>query len=95
MGSGAIRLGGVFGIASAAALDPAFLVGSPEVPKNPHDAHSHFDSAASFLTANGTLPLLHTRIGLPGAYSMIVWIGLTGLLMLAIPPVVQVESIGA
>jgi len=212
MGCGTIRVGGLFGVASAAAVIPAYLAGSPERPKNPTEAHDYFDRAASFLTANGTLPLLHllfglvflgvlvsvlrsaagptgavyiallggavflaltaaglaaevaipaaivrfndvtvgdysqpflglavwlyhyshvgsaalifatayivwrtgvlpkrsaalavlgvppllhTWIGLPGAYSMVVWIGLTGLLMLAIPPVVQVESIGA
>ncbi len=212
MGSGTIRVGGLFGVASAATVIPAYLAGSPERPKNPAEAHDYFDRAASFLTANGTLPLLHLLfglvflgvlvsvlrsaagptgavyiallggavflaltaaglaaevaipaaivrfndvtvgdysqpflglavwlyhyshigsaalifatayivwrtgvlpkwsaalavlgvppllhawIGLPGAYSMVVWIGLTGLLMLAIPPVVQVESIGA
>ncbi len=94
MGSGTIRLGGLFGVASAAAVVPAYLVGSPERPKSPTDAHDYFGRAASFLSANGTLPLLHTWIGLPGAYSMIVWLGLTGLLMLAIPPVVRIESVG-
>jgi hypothetical protein len=211
MGSGTIRLGGLFGVVSAVVIIPAYLAGSPEVPNNPTDAHDYFDSAASFLTANGTLPLLHllfgllflgvlisvlrsaagptgavyvaliggavfialtaaglaaevavpaaivrfddvtvadysqpflglavwlyhyshigsaalvfatayivwrtrvlpkwsaalavlgvlpllhTWVGVWGAYSMIVWIGLTGVLMLAIPPVVQVESVG-
>jgi hypothetical protein len=212
MGSGTIRLGGLFGIASAVAVIPAYLVGSPEVPDDPSEVRSYFDSAASFLTANGTLPLLHllfglvclgvlvsvlrpaagptgavyialiggavflaltaaglaaevavpaaivrfddvtltdysqpflgfvvwlyhysqigsaalifatayivwrtgvlpklsaalavlgvlpllhTWVGLPGAYSTIAWLGLTGLLMLAIPPVVQMESVVA
>ena len=212
MGSGTIRLGGFFGVASAAAVVPAYLVGSPERPKSPTEAHDYFDRAAAFLTANGTLPilhllfgllflgvlvsmlrsaagptgavyvallgggvflaltaaglaaevaipaaiirfndltvgqysqpflglavwlyhyshvgsaslifatayivwrtgvlpkasaalavlgippLLHTWIGLYGAYSMIAWMALTGLLMLAIPPVVRVESVGA
>jgi hypothetical protein len=212
MGSGTIRVGGLFGVVSAATIIPAYLAGSPEAPDTPSDAHAYFDSAASFLTANGTLPLLHllfgllflgvlvsvlrsaagptgavytaviggavflaltaaglaaevavpaaivrfddvtvtdysqpflglavwlyhysqigsaavifatayvvwhtgvlpkwsaalavlgvpallhTWIGLPGAYSTVAWIGLTGLLMLAIPPVVQVESVGA
>jgi hypothetical protein len=211
MGSGTIRLGGLFGVVSAIVIIPAYLAGSPEVPNNPTDAHDYFDSAASFLTANGTLPLLHllfgllflgvlisvlrsaagptgavyvaliggavfialtaaglaaevavpaaivrfddvtvtdysqpflglavwlyhyshigsaalifatayvtwrtgvlpkwsaalavlgvlpllhTWVGLWGAYSMIVWIGLTGVLMLAIPPTVRVESVG-
>ncbi|MCV7278694.1 hypothetical protein H7J88_03420 [Mycolicibacterium flavescens] len=39
--------------------------------------------------------LLHTWIGLTGAYCVIAWMALTGLLMLAIPPVVRVESVGA
>jgi hypothetical protein len=212
MGSGTIRLGGLFGVASAATLIPAYLAGSPEAPDTAADAHAYFDSAASFLIANGTLPLLHllfgllfvgvlvstlrsaagptgavytaviggavflaltaaglaaevavpaaivrfddvtvtdysqpflglavwlyhysqigsaaaifatayvvwrtgvlpkwsaalavlgvpallhTWIGLPGAYSTVAWIGLTGLLMLAIPPVVRMESVGA
>jgi hypothetical protein len=212
LGSGTIRLGGLFGILSAATVVPAYLAGSPERPKSPTEAHEYFDRATSFLMANGTLPLLHlmfgvlflgvlvsmlrsaagptgavyvallgggvflaltaaglaaevaipaaivrfndvtvgdysqpflglavwlyhyshigsaalifatayivwrtgvlpgwsaafavlgvppllhTWIGLRGAYSMIVWVGLTGLLMLAIPPVVHVESVGA
>lgn len=64
MGSGTIRLGGLFGVASAAAIVPAYLVGSPERPKSPADAHDYFGRAASFLTANGTLPLLHLFFGL-------------------------------
>jgi hypothetical protein len=212
MGSGTTRLGGLCGVASAGVIIPAYLVGSPEGPKSPSDANRYFDDAASFLTANGTLPLLHllfgllfvgvlvsvlrsaagptagvyiavtggaaflaltaaglaaevavpaaivrfgdvtladysqpflglsvwlyhysqigsaalifatasvvrrtavlpkwsavlavlgvppllhTWVGLPAAYSTVVWFGLTGLLMLAIPPVVQMESIGA
>lgn len=212
MGSGTIRLGGVFGLACAATIVPAYVVGSPEQPDSPNDVKAYFDSAASFLTANGTLPLLyllfgilflgvlisvlrsaagpngavyaaliggsaslilvtaglaaevavpaaivrfgnvsvteysqpflglsvwlyhygqigsavlifatayvvwrtevlpkwsaalavlgvpallHTWIGLPSAYCVIAWIALTGLLMLAIPPVVRVESVGA
>jgi hypothetical protein len=64
MGSGTTRLGGLFGVASAAAVIPAYLAGSPETPKSPSDAHAYFDSVASFLTANGTLPLLHLLFGL-------------------------------
>lgn len=63
MGSGTIRIGGLFGIASAALALPAYAVGSPETPTNPEEAHRYFDSAASFLTANGTLPLLHLLFG--------------------------------
>jgi hypothetical protein len=212
MGSGTIRLGGLFGFASAGFVMPAYLVGSPEVPKSSSDAHAYFDKASAFLTNNGTLPLLHllfglaflgvlaamlrsaagptgavylaliagsvffaltaaglaaevavpaaivrfddvtvtdytqpflslavwlyhysqigsaalifatayvvwrtgvlpkwsaalavlgllplvhTWVGLPAAYSTVIWFGLMGLIMLAIPPVVQVESIGA
>jgi hypothetical protein len=58
------RIGGLLGIASAAAVIPAYLVGSPEVPSRPADASQYYDSAASFLTANGTLPLLHLLFGL-------------------------------
>jgi hypothetical protein len=212
MGSGTIRLGGLCGLVSAATVIPAYLAGSPERPNSPQQAHDYFDRAASFLIANGTLPLahlffgivflgvlvsvlrtatgpnpavyiallggglflaltaaglaaevaipaaivrfndvsvgdyaqpflglsvwlyhyshigsatlifatayivwrtgvlpkwsaalailgipplLHTWIGLPGAYSMVLWVALTGLVMLAIPPVVHVESVGA
>ncbi|MDQ2636244.1 MAG: hypothetical protein M3Y83_05120 [Actinomycetota bacterium] len=63
MGSGTIRLGGLCGIASAAVIVPAYLVGSPEKPDGPSGVQSYFDSAASFLTANGTLPLLHILFG--------------------------------
>ena len=207
MGSGMIRLGGLLGVASAAVIVPAYVVGSPETPKDADGLQAYFDSAATFLTLNGTLAALHLLflgvlvsmlrsaagptgavytavlgaavfvaltaaglaaevavpaaivrfddpmtnysqpffglavwlyhyshigsaalifatayivwrtgvlpkwsatlallgvpalshiwIGLPGAYSVIVWIALTGLLMLAIPPVVRVESVGA
>jgi hypothetical protein len=64
MGSGTTRIGGLLGIASAAIVIPAYLVGSPEVPSRPEDAHQYYDNAASFLTANGTLPLLHLLFGL-------------------------------
>lgn len=64
MGSGTTRIGGLFGVASAAAVIPAYLVGSPETPKNADDAGRYFDEADWFLTANGTLPLLHLLFGL-------------------------------
>jgi hypothetical protein len=212
MGSGTIRIGGLCGLGAAGVIVPAYLVGSPERPSDPSDAHTYFDGAASFVTANGTWPLLHilftvlflailvsmlrsaagptgavytasigggtfvaltaaglaaevavpaamvrfddvtvadyaqpflglavwlyhysqicsaavifatayivwrtrvlpkwsaalaalgvlprlhTWVGSPAAYSTVVWLGLTGLLMLTIPPVVTVESIGA
>ena len=64
MRSGTIRLGGLFGVAAAAAIVPAYLVGSPEAPKNSSDAHRYFGDAAWFLTANGTLPMLHLLFAL-------------------------------
>lgn len=212
MGSGTIRIGGLCGLIAAGAAIPAYLAGSPERPRTLDEADVYFADAASFVTANGTvpllhllfgvaflgvllsllrsaagptgavytavvggglflaltaaglaaevavpaavarssdvsvvdhaqpfltlavwlyhyshigsaalifatayvvwrtgvlprwsaglavfgvLPLLHTWVGLPGAYSMVAWIALTGLLMLAIPPVVRVESVVA
>jgi hypothetical protein len=58
------RVGGLMGVVSAAAVVPAYLVGSPEVPSRPEQAAQYFEHAASFLTANGTLPLLHLLFGL-------------------------------
>ena len=43
----------------------------------------------------GVLPLLHTWIPLPAALSSLLWVGLIGLIMLAVPPVVRVESVVA
>ena len=64
MSSAATRIGGLCGIAAAVVIIPASTVGSPEAPKTPADAHSYYDSASSFVTANGTLPLLHLLFGL-------------------------------
>lgn len=64
MGSGTIRLGGLFGVACAGAAIPAYLVGSPETPGDTGAVDAYFDSAATFLTLNGTLPLLHLLFGL-------------------------------
>jgi hypothetical protein len=64
MASAATKIGGLCGIAAALVIIPAYTVGSPEVPKTPADAQSYYDSASSFLTANGTLPLLHLLFGL-------------------------------
>lgn len=61
MGSGTIRLGGLFGICSAAAAVPAYAAGSPEATD---DERAYFDSASSLLTANATIPLLHLLFGL-------------------------------
>jgi hypothetical protein len=95
MGSGTIRIGGACGVVAASTAIPAYVAGSPERPENAEQSVAYFDSVTSFLTANATVPLAHTWVGLPGAYSMVAWLGLTGLTMLAVPPVVRMESIGA
>src|ERR1700709_1369317 len=61
MGSGTTRIGGVFGVAAAAAVIPAYLVGSPE---RAGDADEYLDRASAFVAANGTLPVLHLLFGL-------------------------------
>jgi hypothetical protein len=58
------RIGGLFGLASAALIIPAYLVGSPGTPRTGTGAQNYFDGASTFLTANGTLPLLHLLFGL-------------------------------
>lgn len=58
------RIGGLFGIASALVIIPAYLVGSPEAPDTTAEAQGYFDSVSSFLTANGTLALLHVLFAL-------------------------------
>lgn len=62
MGSGTIRLGGLFGIASAAVIIPAYLVGSPE--RLVGSAETYLEKASAFIAANGALPLLHVLFGL-------------------------------
>lgn len=64
MGSGTIRLGGLLGVACSGVIVPAYLVGSPETPKDTGAVDAYFDSAATFLTLNGTLALLHLLFGL-------------------------------
>lgn len=64
MGTGTTRIGGLFGVASAVAVIPAYVVGSPEVPKKAEDARRYYEDASSFLSAKGTLPLLHVLFGL-------------------------------
>lgn len=64
MGSGTIRIGGLCGVVAAGALIPALLAGTPESPQSPDDARRYFDDAGAFLTANGTLPLLHVLFAL-------------------------------
>jgi hypothetical protein len=63
MSGTANRIGGLFGLASAVAIIPAYVVGSPETPRTGTGAQSYFDGASTFLTANGTLPLLHLLFG--------------------------------
>ncbi|MGE2725135.1 hypothetical protein [Mycolicibacterium pulveris] len=63
MGTGTIRIGGLCAIASAAAIVPAYLAGSPDQPDAPGGVQSYVEGAASFLTANGVLPLLHILFG--------------------------------
>ncbi|TFV56047.1 hypothetical protein E4P42_20870 [Mycobacterium sp. PS03-16] len=63
MGSGTIRVGGLCGVVSAAAAMPAYLVGSPERPDDAAAAQRYVDDAATFLTANGTVPLAHLLFG--------------------------------
>jgi hypothetical protein len=62
MGSGTTRIGGTFGVAAAAAVIPAYLVGSPE--RFAGNADEYLDRASAFVAANGTLPLLHLLFGL-------------------------------
>jgi hypothetical protein len=62
MGSGTTRVGGLFGVAAAASVIPAYLVGSPE--RLAGDADEYLDRASAFVAANGALPLLHLLFGL-------------------------------
>lgn len=64
MASAATRIGGLCGIAAALVIIPAYTVGSPEAPKTSSDAQSYYDSASSFITANGTWALPHLLFGL-------------------------------
>jgi hypothetical protein len=64
MGSGTIRLGGGFGLVAAVAMIPAYLVGTPDVPRTPEEAVEYYESGSSFVTANGIVPLLHILFGL-------------------------------
>ena len=62
MGSGTTRIGGLFGVAAAAAVIPAYLVGSPERLSGNADVYR--ERASAFIAANGALPLLHLLFGL-------------------------------
>ncbi|WP_099024253.1 hypothetical protein [Mycolicibacterium palauense] len=63
MNATAAKIGGLFGVASALTIIPAYWVGTPESPKSSADAVRYFHHVATFLTANGTLPLLHIAFG--------------------------------
>lgn len=64
MGSGTIRVGGLAGLVSALAMIPAYLVGTPDAPRTPGEAAEYYERGASFVTANGVLPLAHLLFGL-------------------------------
>ena len=64
MGSTTIRVAGVCGILGAAALVPALVVGSPEKLTDSDGVLGYFGSMTGFVTANGTLPLLHVLLTL-------------------------------
>jgi hypothetical protein len=80
MGTLATRIGGVFGILSVLVMIPALTVGSPDAPHTADEARRYYDSGSAFVTANGTVPMLHTLFG-------IVFVGaLTSMLMRAVGP---------
>ena len=55
-----VRLGGIFGLLSVAAMIPAYPVGSPDLPGSPEEAGSYFEEGlGTFVFSNGVLPLLH------------------------------------
>ena len=59
-----VRFGGAFGILCALAMIPAYVVGTPDSPRTLQAAREYYDSGSAFVTANGTLPLLHILFGL-------------------------------
>jgi hypothetical protein len=59
-----VRFGGAFGILCALAMIPAYAVGTPDSPRTLQAAREYYDSGSAFVTANGTLPLLHILFGL-------------------------------
>ena len=80
MGTLATRIGGVFGILAVLVMIPAFTVGSPDQPHTADEARNYYDAGASFVLANGTVPMLHTLFG-------IVFVGaLTSMLIRAVGP---------
>lgn len=51
-----------------------------------------FPKWSAALAVLGVPSLLHMWIGLPGAYTTIAWLGLTGLLLLVLPPVLDIAT---
>lgn len=64
MASAVIRFGGLCALLSALAIIPAYVVGTPDAPTTPAEAAGYYDSASSFVTVNGALPVLHLLFGL-------------------------------
>jgi len=64
VGTLATRIGGAFGILSVLMVIPAFLVRSPEAPRNFGSANRYYNEANWFVVANGQFPLLHTLFGI-------------------------------
>jgi hypothetical protein len=64
MDSAGTRIGGLSGLVAALVVIPAYLIGSPDVPRTPDEATSYYASVSSFVTLNGALPLLHILFGL-------------------------------
>jgi len=64
MNSTTVRIGGVFGMVCALAMIPAYVVGTPDAPRTPQAARDYYRGGSAFITANGTLPLLHILFGL-------------------------------
>ena len=75
MNTQGVRAGGVCAVLGALAVVPAYLVGSPEAPRTGEASRRYFDSAASFLTANGSLPMLHVLLCLVfvGSLAALLW----------------------
>ncbi|MFZ0833694.1 MAG: hypothetical protein WAM92_11520, partial [Mycobacterium sp.] len=48
----------------ALVMIPAYLVGTPDAPRTPQAARDYYGRGLAFVTANGTLPLLHILFGL-------------------------------
>ena len=69
------RVGGACAVLAALAVIPAYLVGSPEAPRTADASRRYFESAASFLTINGSLPMLHVLLFLVfiGSLAAVLW----------------------